>query len=431
MKTRRVRSNSGTTLIELMVALAITVIIVAGAYEAFVNLHNWWISQGIRSEMGQNARAALNVLTQDIEAAGSKTSGYGDTQKDNLAITNASPHEIELDEYKYYPVKTPSGSTPGYQHTMVYYHVATDPNTGMTNLYRQLRTTPDIPQPDQLVAENISNVSFRYYDQNNTQLTGMVTYTNTGSAPDTKLGQIRRIWVSVTAAASRTDPARNNSAFQRITLSASVIAKNLYSQEVLGSPNPPAVPTGLNVVDTGSCTRKLSVKWTANTDQDLAGYTLYYGMGGSMQVPVQSLSDPTHPQVYLNADEVLITKSNAASPNRYSITIDAYSSDGLHSAPSAPVSENPSPSVSTFGGGNDTTVNPVKPSPPTSLVIAPTGNNKLVLTWHVPADGSATAGYRLFRNASSFNLNTNISSKLIADENKLGPNTTTFTDTGV
>ena len=57
--------------------------------------------------------------------------------------------------------------------------------------------------------------------------------------------------------------------------------------------------------------------------------------------------------------------------------------------------------MTAFGAANDTTVNPLKPSPPTGLTVAPgAGSGELVVSW--PSAASATAGYRLYRSTAAF-----------------------------
>ena len=63
---------------------------------------------------------------------------------------------------------------------------------------------------------------------------------------------------------------------------------------------PPAVPTGLAVVDTRSCGNKLSVKWNKIADLDLAGYKIFYGPTDFVRVPVRALVDKNSPQFTLN-----------------------------------------------------------------------------------------------------------------------------------
>ncbi len=47
----------------------------------------------------------------------------------------------------------------------MYYHLATDMRSGRQNLYRQIRTQPGLPAPDEIVAENVSDFTLAYLDR--------------------------------------------------------------------------------------------------------------------------------------------------------------------------------------------------------------------------------------------------------------------------
>ena len=120
----------------------------------------------------------------------------------------------------------------------------------------------------------------------------------------------------------------------------------------------------------------------------------------------------------------MITKhaNRTTSPNVYAIQILAYDSSGNASERSAAVT--------------GVTVDPVKPSKPTAMsVTAPAGSGgELVVSWQAPTDGTATAGYRLYRSTTQFASPGTAAipgSLLIASENTLTAETTSYTDTGL
>jgi prepilin-type N-terminal cleavage/methylation domain-containing protein len=69
--TKRMRrSSNGTTLIELLVALVISTVLVAGLYRTFVSQQKTFAVQEQVVDVQQNARAAINRLMRDIRMAG-------------------------------------------------------------------------------------------------------------------------------------------------------------------------------------------------------------------------------------------------------------------------------------------------------------------------------------------------------------------------
>ena len=430
--------QGGFTFVEILLALLVGAIVVVGMYQAFNILHKNWIAIGVTSEQRQSARAGLETVTRDLEMAGYQTTNYGDSNKTGIAITLAGTHEIEVDQQR--PDNaTLSSATPVYVPRLVYYHLATDMKTGRQNLYRQIRTQPRLPSPDEIVAENISVFSLAYYTKDNQPVPGLPPATAAGSAAYTAgaavpanspLRAIRRIEVTLTTVPARSLPTGPQGT--GFTLKASVIPQNLESaDEATADVTPPAVPSGLTVIDTCSCSEKLRVKWTRNTEPDRAGYILFYGTTGSFPVPVRALLDKNNPEFPLNPRDLAITKyavRNSA-PNTYAVQIAAYDSSGNTSAKSAAVYANPSPDIRAFGGADDTTVNPCKPSPPTGLAVVPgAADGELVVSWQAPADGSATVGFRLYRSTAPF-VDGHVDGALqIAGEADLAAGATNWTD---
>lgn len=73
-------NESGLTLIELMMAVAISLILIASLYSAYLSQQRSKIAQDQVTEMQRNARAALEMMTAEIRMAGfdpNGTSGAG------------------------------------------------------------------------------------------------------------------------------------------------------------------------------------------------------------------------------------------------------------------------------------------------------------------------------------------------------------------
>jgi len=78
MKTKNL-TNKGFTIIELLVAMTISLVVMGAIYTTFKSQQNSYIVQTQISSMQQNLRAAMYMLTQDIQMAGYYTNFDSDT----------------------------------------------------------------------------------------------------------------------------------------------------------------------------------------------------------------------------------------------------------------------------------------------------------------------------------------------------------------
>ena len=88
----RLKSNRGFTLIELMVALALTGMVAAAAYGFYISQNRTYIAQDRVVEMQQNLRSALDIMVRDIRMAGcdpqgSAGAGFITTQAASVQFT--------------------------------------------------------------------------------------------------------------------------------------------------------------------------------------------------------------------------------------------------------------------------------------------------------------------------------------------------------
>jgi type IV pilus assembly protein PilW len=70
MRTKVLRENSGLTLIELMVAMIICTVLVAGAYRIFVFQQKTYTIEENVVDIQQNARLAISQMTREIRMSG-------------------------------------------------------------------------------------------------------------------------------------------------------------------------------------------------------------------------------------------------------------------------------------------------------------------------------------------------------------------------
>ena len=66
----RIKNNSGFTLIELLVAIALGMVILAGLFKTFKVQQDSYVIQDQVSAMQQNLRAAMYMITRDLQMAG-------------------------------------------------------------------------------------------------------------------------------------------------------------------------------------------------------------------------------------------------------------------------------------------------------------------------------------------------------------------------
>ena len=69
-KYRECSCRHGYSLVELLVAMAITLVVMAGVYKVYVTQQDSYLLQEQVAEMQQNARIAKYVLMKDIRMAG-------------------------------------------------------------------------------------------------------------------------------------------------------------------------------------------------------------------------------------------------------------------------------------------------------------------------------------------------------------------------
>jgi type IV pilus assembly protein PilW len=84
-------TSNGFTLVELMITVAISGIIIAAIYSAYISQQRTYLAQEQVAEMQQNIRAAIDMMAREIRMA-----GYDPTQSAGAGITTALAGQISF-----------------------------------------------------------------------------------------------------------------------------------------------------------------------------------------------------------------------------------------------------------------------------------------------------------------------------------------------
>ena len=146
------RNIKGITLIELLVAMVICTMVVAGIYRVFIAQSKAYTVQDQVLEVQQSVRSAMDILLRDLRMA-----GYDDyTVNSTVTITNpiiypVSNSSITLN-YEYY-----DSATAQYQrHTVHYWR-----DGASSTLIRQL-TVDNVARPQEILLENVDAFELTY-----------------------------------------------------------------------------------------------------------------------------------------------------------------------------------------------------------------------------------------------------------------------------
>jgi hypothetical protein len=277
----------------------------------------------------------------------------------------------------------------------------------------------------QTLATGIQKLEFHLYDDEGNALSNP-----SGAAFD----QIRTVGIELTCRAPKADQLTGRT--REVTIADTVKPRNVGLEANPKDATPPAVPTGVASWDPGVCSN-LQLRWNANTESDLAGYTIYYGFAAgdySNRVRVSRAPQAAGHFEYLTLSGLTPTKFTDAAAATYHVVITAYDKSGNQSSYSSPeVAANPTPSTLTeaaiASNGSDTTITiPAAPAP-SGFAAAPGDEGQVNLTWPTAAV-AGLAGYRLYRSADpAFVPNDNAvpGGTLLAT---LGADKTGYTDTG-
>jgi prepilin-type N-terminal cleavage/methylation domain-containing protein len=257
------RRKMGLTLIELLIALALSSILIAALYRVFMSQHKTYGIQDQVADMQQNVRIAVGQMIREIRMAGyggnilaifGNINGFTDiiTPSDNsitiiladqvgvlkqsvtkglnqLKITNASIFNTEKKKYlclnglNNYSIQSIETDTITLTTPLLEDHIINEPvylvkaitySLGLSSGKPALRRNENTGGGAQPVAENIDNLQFNYFDEN-----GNVTL---------KPSNIRLVKVTVSAKTNRFDSEyKGGDGYRRRILSSHVKLRNM------------------------------------------------------------------------------------------------------------------------------------------------------------------------------------------------------------
>ena len=169
---------------ELMLAMAVGTIVMAAVMGSFASQHRSYLAQNDVIAMQQNARVAMDLLIRDIRSAGfdpeNRGAGITVAAANSLTFTRENDTNTGLETIAY---------------SLFDAYAAVAANDGLVDdLARQIVPIPPPPIPPnpEAVAEDISQLAFRYLDSN-----GEIT---------ANLANIRSIQVSMLVTPSKPEP---------------------------------------------------------------------------------------------------------------------------------------------------------------------------------------------------------------------------------
>lgn len=192
-------TNSGFTLIELLIAMALSLVVIGALSSAFLSQFKTFDAQEQVTEMIQNARAAMDMISREVKMAGYDPTGagivgvpYSSTQLQILADINDDAGTGVGD-----------GDTNDSNENIIYTYDSTNKQID--------RSTGGSTQP---LAENIQSFTFQYYD--------------TDGNTTTTAADIRQIEITITVRTSEPDPNyEQNSGYRTYTLTSYITPRNL------------------------------------------------------------------------------------------------------------------------------------------------------------------------------------------------------------
>ena len=174
------RKNSGVTLTELLIVLALTGIVSGAIYNIFISQGRAYTIQSEVAEMQQNLRAGIFMMEREIRMV-----GYDPTRAADAEILTAAPGHLEFTADL-----NGDGDTDDPNEHMIYTHYDTDADGTSDALGRD---DVNSGAGTQLLAENIDQLNYVYLDGSRNALNDMTTSVDPAVLPDIRSIQVTMV----------------------------------------------------------------------------------------------------------------------------------------------------------------------------------------------------------------------------------------------
>jgi type IV pilus assembly protein PilW len=174
------RKNSGVTLTELLIALALTGIVAGAIYNIFISQGKAYTIQSEVAEMQRNLRAGIFMMEREIRMV-----GYDPTRAADAQILTAAPGQLEFTADL-----NDDGVTDDPNEHMIYTLYDTDADGTNDALGRN---DVNSGAGTQLLAENIDQLNYVYLDGSRNALNDMTTPVDPAVLPDIRSIQVTMV----------------------------------------------------------------------------------------------------------------------------------------------------------------------------------------------------------------------------------------------
>lgn len=165
MKIQSTHNEKGVTLVELLVALVIAAITLAGVYRVFISQTRSYAVQDQVMEVQQSVRSAMEIMLRDLRMAGFDDDNPTSPYTIPTAITTVGTNSIAVNYEYFNKYRTPNQ----YESHRVTYAV-----NGSSQLTRTLNVTAavaPVPNPStEILLDNVGALTFTYGIDNNMDL---------------------------------------------------------------------------------------------------------------------------------------------------------------------------------------------------------------------------------------------------------------------
>ena len=429
------KDRTGFTLVELLIALAITAFLSISIYGIYNVFYRQAKGQDLIIAAQQNARAGVERIQKELALL-----GYN-VPSGTPAILQANANSIE---FRYMDPLT------GNRVDVTY---AVSSNNTLT-VKRCLEDSSWSGCPDPNIHPVIANINgpsgllFSYFDNTGAPISAPV--------PTASLSSIQTIKVSLTTVTPQFVGAASSLTTKTAAVETEVRLRNYGVASAASNTTPPSQPTGLQsrLATAGSrfgVCGQLALRWTKGPESDLAGYIVYYTLGtysNSVRVPLSQLAASGDYYYYTLAPKVsgawdLQTEPSYGASGNYTYSVQVASYDNAYNtSTSSTAVSGTSTANDSFADAavNGTTILASKPTPVTGLTAMASSSTPgaVTLGW-APYDTTTNpdiVGFRVYRSTQPFSaypITPGGNVQLIATDpglsfNTLGPAATSFTD---